>query len=843
MSLLPVRLAARELRGGLRDFRVFLACLALGVAAIAAVGSTHRAVVAGLEADAQVILGGDVDLSLHHRTVPADQRAHLAASGALSETAAMRAMAHGPEGGRPVLVELKAVDRNYPLYGAVTLEPAMPLSAALAPADGVRGAVADRALAARLGLALGARVSVGETSFELRTWLANEPDRGASAFALGPRLMIGLDGLADTALVQPGSLVQYHYRVRLAPETDGAAWLADLGTRFPRAGWRVRSLDQAAPGLQRLVDRVTIYLTLIGLAALLIGGVGVANATKSYLDGRLATIAILKCLGASDGLVFRVYLCQVLALAALGVAIGLALGAGAAYALAPLLAGELPVAARTGLYPGPLALAAAYGVLVALTFALGPLARTRAVPPGHLFRSVVAPVGGWLGRREIVSIALAACALAALAVAATPDRRLALWFVAGAVAALAAFWSTGRVLADGAALAGRMRALTAGRPTFRLALANLHRPGTPMPAVVLSLGIGLTVLVAIALIEGNLARQIAERMPAWAPAYYFIDIQPDQVAAFDATVRAVDGVGAVERLPHLRGRIARIAGVPLAEVAVAEEVAWITRSDRGITYTGAIPPNTKLAAGRWWLEDYRGPPLVSFDAEAAAGLGVGVGDTLTLNILGREITATIANLRRIEWGTLGLNFVFVFAPGTLEAAPHTHIATAQVAPAAEAALERAVTERFRNVSAIRVRDALETAARILGQIGTAVRATAAVTIVAGVLVLAGAVAAGHRRRVYDAVILKVLGATRRRILTAYLIEYGLLGLATGVVAAALGTAAGWVVLVRVMHTEWTFLPGAVAMTAAAGAVLTLGAGFVATWRALGHKAAPLLRNE
>ena len=840
---LALRLARRELRGGLAGFRILVACLALGVAAIAAVGSVHRAVTAGLEADARTILGGDVDLSLHHRTATGAQLAYLRTAGQLSRSAALRAMARVAGGERPMLVELKAVDAAYPLYGAVRLDPAMPLATALAEVAGIRGAVADRAILNRLGIGLGENVKLGETEFEIRATLVHEPDRGAAGFILGPRLMIPIEGLPATELVQPGSVVRYHYRLRLPPAVAGDAWVEALKDQFPKAGWRVRDLDNAAPGLQRFIDRLSIYLTLIGLSALLVGGVGVANATKSYLDGRIATIATLKCLGAPGRLMFQVYLFQITILAIVGIALGVLAGGLAPFAITALIADQLPVAARLGIYPDALVLAAGYGILTALAFALWPLARARDIPPGALFRALVAPVR----RLPRVSYLLATIALgmmlAGLALWATADKRLALWFIAGAAAALLAFWGTGRLLARLAALAGASHAITLRRPGMCLALANLHRPGSAMPTVMLSLGIGLTVLNAVALIEGNLTRQVNERMPQAAPAYYFIDIQPHQVDAFDQTVRSVEGVIGTERMPHLRGRIARIDGVPVEQAAIAPEAAWVTRSDRGLTYSAAPPSGTRLASGAWWQTDYHGPPLVSFDAEAAAGMGVGIGDTLTINVLGREVRATIANLRRIDWGTLGLNFVFVFAPGTLEAAPQTHIATARVVPAAEEALERAVTDRFKNVSAIRVREALETVSRVLDHIGSAVRVAAAVTLAVGTLVLAGAVAAGHQRRVYDAVVLKVLGARRRNLFKAYLLEYGLLGPAAAAVACLLGTGAAYVVLTQIMRTDWIFLPATLLATTVACVAVTLAFGFVGTWRALGRKAAPVLRNE
>jgi len=844
---LAVRLARRELRGGLRGLRVFLGCLAIGVAAIAGVGSVTAALEAGLAADSREILGGDVELRLRHRAATPAQAAHFRAAGALSVATAMRAMARAEDpardNGRRLLVELKAVDGAYPLYGALALEPEATPAAALARAGDAWGAAVDEGVLRRLDLGVGDRLRIGEAVFQIRATVAGEPDRGSDAFALGPRVMVAAESLPATGLIRPGSQVTYRYRLRLPAGTDARGWLDDLAERFPEAGWRALSLRNATPGLTRFIERVALYLTLVGLTALLVGGVGVANAVKSYLDSRTETIATLKCLGAPGGLVFRTYLVQILALAMVGIAIGLAVGAALPILLQSLLADVVGVRARLAVYPLPLALAAGYGVLVALLFSLWPLALARAVPAAALFRALVAPAPARPGGATLAGIVLAALALSALAVFSAGDRGFALWFVAGAAGALALFNLGAGLTARLAARLGRAPRIIRGRPGLRLALANLHRPGAATTGVIVSLGIGLTVLAAIALVEANLSRQVADRMPARAPSFFFIDIQPDQAEAFDRLVARVPGVEELERVPHLRGRITRIDGVALADALIAPDAQWAVRSDRGLTYAATPPAGSRLVAGDWWPADYRGPPLISFDAHIAEGMGLAVGDSLTVNVLGRDVTATVASLRAIDWTSLAINFTIVFSPGVLEGAPHTYIATARTTPEAEPELERAVADTFANVSAIRVRDALDSAHRLLRRIGVAVRLTGAVTVLAGALVLAGAIAAGHRRRVYDAVVFKVLGATRGAVLRAFLVEYGLLGIATAVIGAVLGSAAAYVVVTQVMHAPWALIPAPVAVTAVGAVLVTLLVALMGTWRALGQKPAGHLRNE
>jgi putative ABC transport system permease protein len=671
----------------------------------------------------------------------------------------------------------------------------------------------------------------------LRATIVREPDATTGGLIFGPRVLISAEALAETGLIRPGALVTYHYRVRLPAATDPAAWAKTAQAAFPEAGWQIRSFGEASPSLERLIDRVALFLSLVGLTALLVGGVGIGNAIGGYIAGKTATIATLKCLGASTRLVFAAYFVEIMALAGLGVVVAVVLGAAAPLAVAPLLAGVLPISVRFAIYPAPLALAALFGLLTTLIFSLWPLAGIGRIPAGALFRDTIDRARRHVPIGIIVGTAVLVLGLSALTVITARDRTVALWFVAGAIAAFAVFRTAGTAVV---LLARRLR--RPHRPALRLALANLHRPGAPTPQIVLSLGIGLTVLIAVALVEGNLAREVENRLPAEAPAFFFIDIQPDQLAGFEAIVRATPGAR-FDQVPMMRGRITRLNGVPVEEAAVAPEAQWALRSDRGLTYAARLPSGSELAAGAWWPPDYRGPPLVSFDAALARGMGLKVGDTLSVNLLGREITATIANLRSIDWERLGINFAMVFAPGTLEHAPQTHLAVAYLPQPEEEGLARAVTERFPNISAIHVREALAAIDRIIGMIGSALRLTALVTVAAGTLVLGGAVAAGHHRRVYDAVVLKVLGATRGAITRAFVIEQGLLGTLSALIAGVLGTAAAYFLVTRLMRTDWVFLPGPLLWTVALATLLTMTLGFAGTWRALGSAPAPFLRNE
>jgi putative ABC transport system permease protein len=835
------RLAGRELRGGVRGFRVFLACLVLGVGAIAAIGSLRAAVEAGLRADARVLLGGDVSARLTLRPASAAERDFLASAGTLSETASLRAMARSLDGKRRSLIDLRALDAAYPLYGALELDPAGPLAAALARDDEVFGAVMEPAAATRLGLRPGDKFRIGDAVFRLAALIEHLPDAALGGLSFGPRVLITRQALAGTGLLRPGALVAYDYRIRLPPGSntgsDAAAFIERARTAFPQAGWQLRGSADPSPSIERLLDRLGFFLNLAGITALLVGGVGIGNAVAGYVASKTEAIATLKCLGAATGLVFAAYLLQILALALIGIAIGLLLGAAAPLPAGKLLAGLLPASLPVAAYWGPLGFAALCGLLVTLIFTLWPLAAIGRIAPGALWRDIVSRSPRRLAPLAVVATALAALALAAAIVLSAPQPRFALWYLGGALAAFALFR-----LAAWAITAAARHAPRPGRPLLRLALANLHRPGGAAARVVVSLGIGLSVMIAVALVQGNLAVEIGERLAEGAPADFYIDIQPDQLAGFARIVASVPGTR-FDQVPMLRGRITRLNGTPVEQARVASGAEWALRSERGLTYAATPPQGSRIVAGKWWPRDYRGPPLISFDSELAQGMGLKVGDTLTVNLLGREITGRIANLRRIEWSRLGINFVIVFGPGALEAAPQTHLAAVYAPPDAAERIAAEVADRFPNVTAIPVREALAAAAALVEKIGNAVRAIASVTLAAGVLVLGGAIAAGHRRRVYDSVLLKVLGATPGFITGMFLVEHLLLGAITALLAAGLGTLAAWALVTGPMHAGWTFLAWPLLLTASGAVGLTTLLGLAGTWRALGAKPAPYLRGE
>jgi putative ABC transport system permease protein len=837
----PLRFALRELRGGVRGFAVFIACVALGVMAVAGVGSVSASLTDGLAREGRVILGGDLSFSLIQREANAAERQFIASRGRVSVAATMRAMASISDG-RRALVELKAVDGAYPLYGTVALEPEMALAEALAERGGAFGAAVDPALLARLDLQPGARLTIGQATIEIRAVIQNEPDKLASGMAFGPRVIISEAALGATRLVQPGSLVRWHYRLGV-PGGDRAAEavIAAANTQLPDAGWEIRTRTNASPSLERNVERFTQYITLVGLTALLVGGVGVANAVKSHLDRKRDVIATLKAVGATGGRVFAIYLVQVLVLSLIGAAIGLALGAALPFVVAWAFGAIIPLPIEPAVHGDELMLALGYGLLTALAFALWPLGRAHDVPVSELFRDAVAPERSWPRRRYVFATGVVIGALAAAAVLLAYDRKIAAIFVGAAAVVFVALRLVAALLM---AIARRLPQVRA--TALRLAIANIHRPGALTPTIVLSLGLGLALLVTVIEIDGNLRRQFLAALPDKAPSFFFVDIQSADAERFEAFLRERAPQARLERVPMLRGRIMAVNGVKAEDVKPAPSASWVLQSDRGITYASEMPAGSRLVEGQWWGADYAGPPLVSLEKKIADGLGLKLGDPITVNVLGRNITAKVANLRSVDWQSLGINFVLVFSPGTFAGAPYTHIATLTYPGGGtaeqETALLRAVAEAYPAVTTVRVKDALDAVGGLIRNLVLAVRGASTVALAAAVLVLAGALAAGHRSRVYDAVVLKTLGATRGRLIGAYALEYLLLGAATALFGVAAGSIAAWLVVTDVMNLSFSWLPAPALAAAFSALLVTVVLGLVGTFAALGHKPAAVLRN-
>ena len=838
MTPLSLRFAARELRAGVRGFRIFLACLALGVAAIAAAGSTAEAFRQGLASQAREILGGDLSISIQQRRFTSAERRTLEQTGKVVFAVASKAMAEAPSGDRR-LVELRGVGPGYPLAGKVTLTGAASVDEALAVRDGVAGAAVEQALLDRLHLRLGDRFLAGNLPLVARAVLLEEPDRLSRGFALGPRVLTGMKAVESGGFLAPGLPFGETARVALPPGADLQASKAILVKAIKGAG-RVRDRDDAAPGIHRLIDQLEYFLGFIGLASLVAGGLGVFGAVGAYLEVRKPAIAMLKALGAEGALVRDVYLIQIGVLAAMGVGLGLAVGAAAPLVLGAMVKDQLPIPALFAVYPWPLAKAAAFGLLSAAAFSLAPLGRARSTPPASLFRSDLS--GALKIGPEIVGAVLAAGGLAAMAVVTAPTPLAAGIMIAGVAVSFGLLWALGW---GAAVLAGKAR--NGARGPLRIGLANLSGPHSAARTAAPAIGLGVALLAAVVLIQSSLLKQVSEVAPQTAPALVFTDLPGDRAQAFDGEVARAFGRPLTPdiylRAPFVTGRIVAVRGEPVVLDRIPRSEHWAYDNDISMSALGPRPANAGIVEGRWWPAAYAGPPLVAMDVDVAKGGDVKLGDLVTFTVLGQEIEARVAVLRKVEFGGFGASFPLVLNPSAFEGASLRQVAIAKASKTQEAAVIRALGAHFPEVNVISVREQLEAATDLFDRLALAVRGAAAIAALAGLLVLAGAIAARARARTREAAILKVLGASRLQILTAYVLEYGAVGVIAGLAGVGLGYAAAWPVVVKVFQAQWSVdWTGVVVLVG--GAALAAGVGgLLAAFQALSKRPAPALRAE
>ena len=787
------RIARRDLHARFRGLRLLLICLFLGTGALAAIGTLTAAIEQELEERGQILLGGDLQVSLWQRGLNDAERAALAEYGRLSEGTRLQAMARTGDQAAPV--ELKAVDAAYPLYGDLTLTDGRTVGA---PPSGT--AWVSQGALDRLGIAVGDSFEIGTATLTAGGIIDNEPDRLGEGFQLGPTIIVDQALPASAGLLAPGAMYRSKVRVAFPGAQDADAAQEQLEARFPTAGFEFRTRDRASPGADRFVDRMGEFLTLVGLAALVIAGIGIGGGVTSYLDARRQAIATLKVLGASSVDIACIYALQIIAAALIGSIAGLIVGVAIVPLLAMALDGLLPVGTQFVFAPGALALAMAYGLLVALIFAAPPLLRARHFPAMALMRARVMPLAQ--DRTALMAVAAGLAGIVALALLTAANPLLSGGFLAGAAVMLGLLALLGWAIRRIAAALPRPKS-----PIARNALANLHRPGSATGALVTALGFGLSAFVLLAAVQTAIDGTITQRVPSEAPDYFVLDIPRDRVSEFEAAVHAADPQAAIRTTPALRGSVLAFgpqgAMTRTADMEEIPEGAWALRGERGLTYADAVPAGNTVTAGQWWAAGYGGEPLVSVDEEFAEAANLKIGDYITFGVLGVERTARVANLRRIDWESMGFNYVFVLSPNALQDAPHNLAATIELADGIPTGpLLQSLVRSFPSSSVIEVGGVLVQARTMLEQVGLATLAAASVAVLAGLAVLLGAIAAARAARTYDTVVLRVLGADRRQILVMQLIEYALLAVALALVALVIGSALAWLVVTQLFDFEW-----------------------------------------
>lgn len=836
-----LRIAVIDLRGGLSRFGILLACLALGVATIAAVGSVSAVLQAGIDRDARSFLGGDLEARLDYRAATADERQLLGSLGQV--TAVTELSARATHDASAAFLSLRAVEPAYPMVGTVQTAPAIALPQLLAQAGDAYGAVVDPLLLDRLGIGLGNSFTIGATTFIATARLEALPDQAAVGFQLGVPVLISAEALRQTGILGPGVLAKYRYQVLLDPGQTYDAASAAIAKAFPGGDFTIRSPRDAAEELSKFFNLFGRFLVLVGLSSLLVGGVGVSNAVAAYITERSRSIATLRSLGATAGRINVHFLFQIMLLSVVGIGIGLVLGALSTLLALPFLSTMLAIALDPQVHLPSLLIAGGFGLLIAFAFSFWPLLRAEKLRPALLFRSAGSGLGeAGLGWRDLLQwrmglLVAAIAAIIGLALMTTSRPILVLSYAGGAVAAfgvlrLAAFL-----------LQGLLRILPPPpNAIWRNGFKAIYRPGAPTATVLLSLGLGLSLLLLIATVDANLRAQLKGEIAQQAPSFAFINMAKADLGGLETLAKSDPRIADFTATPILRGAITALKGAaPQPPADLAPQLEGLFKGDMPLTWTRDIPKGSELASGSWWAKDYSGDPLVSLNDELREPLKLALGDSIEMTILGRPIAAKIANFRTLATDARSFSFNIVFSPGLIESAPATYLATLKVKPGDEAAVQSLLVHDFPDLPFIPIGDALARAAVLLGSLANAIAIVGGLAIVSGAFVLAGALSAGRAQRQSDAVVMKVLGATRRDVVLAYLIEYGLLGVLATILAAILGTIGAWLVVTRLLELPFSFDPWLIVWVMSGATALTIATGLITTWSALSVKPAQHLR--
>jgi putative ABC transport system permease protein len=838
-----VAMAVREMRASWRRLIFFFLCIALGVGSIVTLRSVIQSVRQVFAGEARALLAADLVISTNRPVDPelaAKIDARLTAAGAevtrTVEVATMASTAHGPAR----MVELKAVSPGFPYYGVLRLEGGAPYQYEQLAGF---GALARPELLAQLGLAVGDRVSLGGRAFQIRGVIEAEPGRRLGAFSLGPRVIVALPDLDATGLLTFGSRASYQ-RLARVPEAALAGLTRELRADLVNSFVRVRPYTATEDDMGEDFARAENYLSLVGLVIVILGGVGVSSVTRVFVQQKIRSIAVLKCVGARSSQVLAIYVAQVLALGVLGGAVGVGIAAGL-MALMPLW---LSPAVTQGvvidyrLTVSAVAQGVGTGLLVSLLFAIVPLLDVRHVKPSQLLRDETA--GGprdWL--RWVVMAAVGA-ALVGLTMWQAGSVRIGAIVAIGFVAVATALWGAGL------ALIAAIRPLSASSWfPLRHAALQLTRPGGQVHLVLLTVGLGAFFMLGVRGLQENLVREVSVDTAADAPDMFLLDIQSDQLAGVTTALNAgrPEGAPVVRSMPVLRARVVGVQGleVTLEDVEDVRGRGSLAR-EYTVTYRAAFERNETVVDGAAWPATPSSEGEVSIEESIRDRFGIQVGDTIRFDVVGRTVSARVVSVRRVDWrdGRTG-GFMFVFRPGLLDQAPHGHIAFVRgpETPANRARLMSTLATGFPNVSVIDGREMLTALKAVVDNVTLAVTVVGTLVVVSGLLILVGAVAMTKFRRVYEAAILKTLGATRRVIGSMLLLEYGVLGALAGVLGAAGAAGLTWALSRFAFEIPWRPLPALLAFGVAACATVVSAVGLAASWDVLRKKPLATLRGQ
>lgn len=825
--MITSKIAFREIVGGYKKLIVFYLCVFLSVGVIMTVAQLSENLSQKINYDAKKIFGGDIKVTNVNYALREQEIELLKQFGKVSYNAQLRAMAKLGESFR--VVELKGVDKEYPLLGVVSTEnnTAMPLS--------IGEAIVGQELKVTFDINIGDIINLGGIDFKVVDFITAEPDWLVSSLRIGPKVIANVESLEQAKLLIPGSLVQYNYTIILNNQAELQNTVSEIKEKIPQAF--TTDYIKGSTAIQNSISRLEFFLMLAAISNLMICGVGIAVSTKRFLETKSVHIAILKSIGASKSRVLSCY-AQLLALLTIDAATTAAIVSSlVCYFLVPYLNHFVELDIDFTFYWMPILKGYIFGLVAAFCFAMPALISSISIKPATLFRSF-SPLLLLKDTKSLAIYFIFGIFLFIAILINASDTVFATLYVCISMVAIASFFYVAKLIQS---LASKLRS---SKPWVNLALKNLHRPQSPLPTIIVSLSLSLTVLISLQNVDYNMKTLLEESIPSKAPSLFLIDINKSDYTDLFKLLTKYDGISDIVFKPSVQGLITKVNGVPVEKIKIDESAKWAVGNHRRLSYANIKPDNNDIVMGKWWEEGYHGEPLVSVDQRIFNGMHLSLGDKITFNIGGDEITAKVANTRKIDYTTFNINFAFILSPNVIESFPLSFFATLK-APDKETEFKILgdVAKQFPTVISIRTDEGLDEAYKQITNIIIAIDIIVIVSLVAGFIVLIGAFLATEESRKYDTVVFKMLGSTKAYIMRGYLFEWALATLLSCLVAAFAGSIGGYLILEY--YTDFTNKIAYQEITEIIGftLIIVLLTVIATNYRILSTKPMEILKNE
>ena len=783
-------LSFRELRGSFNEFKIVVASIFLGIFIISAVGSISENLKSEIKNKRVEMLGGNFELSTTYQEFPNNIKSWLEKNGKTTHLIELRTMLSYNSQSllKRRIVELKAVDNNYPLVGKVLTSPYQKVKLSLGTKKNEKKILIDKSLKDQLGIDVGDFVYLGKSKFKINGIIEKEPDRMFSFATFGPRVLLSTDALKETGLIKSGSLIKY--KTKFIPNNENKINLAFLNDLVKGTNVSIRSVENTTNNFNNFVDRTSIFISLVGLITLLISGVGISNGVKGYIIKKTKNIAIMKSLGAKNSKVLNIYLNQILMIFLVSIIPAIMLGVSIPYFFSSIISQELFNTFEPSIFLHPILISFLYGLITCILFTILPLLKTYKIKPIELIRKSSENSLNKTTYKIKGIIFILISILCILTMNLINDKKLSFYILISMTVSFVLIYGITNLKFY---ILSKIKFKLG--TTFEYIRKAISKSNSFARSIVISFSIGLSLLIILNIIESSLDKRITDAINQQAPSHFLIDIQPQQIEKIKTIASSILGDNNFNSQPMLRGRITDINNQSVQGLKVDKEVEWVLRRDRAFSWSNKIPNNTKLISGKWWHENYDGPLLVSIGDKIAKGLNLKIGDKIKFNILGRNFEAQIFNTREIVWENMDINFIFILSNSNIENAPHSWIATTKnIGQNLNNSFVEKIVSEFSNISSISIEESYKSIKSILNLLIIIINSIALVTLFSGIIVLAGIIDVGKKDKLYEVAILKILGATPKRIAYLWFKEYFIIGLISSVVSLIIGFIVSYVLL-------------------------------------------------